>query len=306
VLGDPLRLRQILFNLIGNAIKFTASGEVEVSCRLEPPHTELPRPHIRLEVRDTGIGIPADKLARIFESFWQADASTTRQYGGTGLGTTISRDLTRLMGGSIGVQSREGEGSRFIVRLPLLPEGHRPAPPYPLVPAGYRVILHETNAAGRAAVAESCRLLGVHWRALESLAARGNGAFDDLDRDADLLILADSPAGEDLERIKLEVTNRLGRDIPTLFLTYAGRRLDSRLSGPCLSKPFYTEQLTDAVRDLLQGSPAAPGERTSADLASPLPPAPRGYEVLVAEDNPIASKVIVTFLEMMGDRKSVV
>ncbi|MEJ5252139.1 MAG: response regulator [Chthonomonadetes bacterium] len=134
VLGDELRLRQILSNFVGNAVKFTEQGEVTIRVRLDEPGDEqrertirqqfnIAETHstawLRLEVADTGIGIPADKQAIIFESFAQADGSTTRQYGGSGLGLAINRRLTELMGGTIGVQSVEGKGSMFWVTLPL-------------------------------------------------------------------------------------------------------------------------------------------------------------------------------------------
>jgi Signal transduction histidine kinase len=109
--GDPGRLRQVLINFTGNAIKFTDSGKVEINVIL----VEETESHVtvRFDVKDTGIGIPADRMDRLFKSFSQADASTTRQYGGTGLGLAISKQITELMGGQIGVKSKEGEGSTF-------------------------------------------------------------------------------------------------------------------------------------------------------------------------------------------------
>lgn len=120
LMGDPLRVRQILFNLLGNAIKFTERGKVEVRLSRAQPHRDLDRPHLLMEVIDTGIGIAPDKLNLLFESFRQAEDSTTRRFGGTGLGTTIARELTLLMDGIIAVDSEQGRGSRFQVRLPLL------------------------------------------------------------------------------------------------------------------------------------------------------------------------------------------
>lgn len=118
IVSDPTRLRQILFNLIGNAIKFTPKGEVNISltarARAEPGTTELV-----FIVRDTGIGIPEAMLSRLFTRFQQADSSISRTYGGTGLGLAITRELTTLMNGTIDVESEEGEGSSFTVRLPV-------------------------------------------------------------------------------------------------------------------------------------------------------------------------------------------
>lgn len=117
IIGDGLRLRQILMNLIDNAIKFTERGEVRVDVDMETDQAS--RPMLRFTVTDSGIGIPADKLDSIFQSFTQVDDSTTRRYGGTGLGTTIARQLVELMGGRIGVTSVLGRGSTFWFTIPL-------------------------------------------------------------------------------------------------------------------------------------------------------------------------------------------
>jgi two-component system sensor histidine kinase/response regulator len=120
VVGDPDRLRQVLVNLVGNAVKFTETGHVLISVGPDPADEE---PTLRFTVADTGIGIPTRKLDKIFEAFTQADSSTTRRYGGTGLGLTISRRLTTLMGGALRVASVEGEGSAFSFAIPLVENG---------------------------------------------------------------------------------------------------------------------------------------------------------------------------------------
>ena len=115
--GDPNRLRQILTNLVGNAIKFTETGEVVLRVEREP--SDSGSECLQFAISDTGIGIPKEKLARVFESFAQVDASTTRQYGGTGLGLTIAKYLVQLMGGRIWVKSKVGEGSTFYFSAPF-------------------------------------------------------------------------------------------------------------------------------------------------------------------------------------------
>jgi anti-sigma regulatory factor (Ser/Thr protein kinase) len=117
VIGDPIRFKQVLVNLLSNAIKFTQSGEVVVSAK--PGEQDKKTAVVQFEVRDTGIGIPAEKLATIFEAFTQADNSTTRRFGGTGLGLTICKRLVDMMGGRIWVESREGKGSSFFFTLKL-------------------------------------------------------------------------------------------------------------------------------------------------------------------------------------------
>jgi CheY-like chemotaxis protein/anti-sigma regulatory factor (Ser/Thr protein kinase) len=116
IMGDPTRLRQVLINLIGNAIKFTKVGTVSI--QIEPVETEDHRWLLSISVKDSGIGIPASKMKNIFEAFSQADLSTTRQYGGTGLGLTITQRLVQLMGGQLSVQSQVGVGSTFTFTLP--------------------------------------------------------------------------------------------------------------------------------------------------------------------------------------------
>lgn len=124
LLVDSGRFRQILLNLIGNALKFTASGEVMISLTGQPANTGV---RLRCSVRDTGIGIPADKLASIFSAFTQAEASTTRRFGGTGLGLSITRSLVEAMGGTIGAESTVGEGSTFWFEVPLAAAKELPA-----------------------------------------------------------------------------------------------------------------------------------------------------------------------------------
>ncbi len=149
--GDPGRLRQVLVNLASNAIKFTERGEVAIKVRTVAQQGQ--RRLLRFDVRDTGIGIPANRVDGLFQPFSQLDASTTRRYGGTGLGLSISKRLVELMGGEIGVESREGEGSTFWFTLSL-ERGEENAPPAPhtfpeVDLAGCRVLVVDDNATNR-------------------------------------------------------------------------------------------------------------------------------------------------------------
>lgn len=299
--GDQLRLRQILFNLVGNAVKFTKFGEVVVSGRVAEGTRELPRTHFYMEVRDTGIGIPKDRLERIFDSFWQADISTSRRFGGSGLGTTIARDLALLMGGDIGVESEEGKGSTFWVRLPLLAQDFQPAATqHSSELTGQCALVYESNATSRELVGQACGSLGLEFRALENISQLG--FLTSKVPEVALAIIADSPAGEDLDGVYALLKRVLGRQVPALFLIYNSRRLNGEDSGEhCLSKPFVLARLREKILDVVRNRNAS---RRTAPLV-PLPDARRTdavLNVLVAEDNAIAAKVIVTFLSRLGHR----
>ena len=143
--GDAVRLLQILTNLIGNAIKFTSEGwvEIDVSCTDDQP------PSLEIAIRDSGIGIPIEVQASIFEPFTQADSSTTRRFGGTGLGLAISKRILELMDGELELYSEEGRGTEFVIRLPLVAADSptpRPSEPVPIAAAGRgRLLLADDN-----------------------------------------------------------------------------------------------------------------------------------------------------------------
>ncbi len=222
VYGDDLRVRQILFNLVGNAVKFTARGHVCVQASYAPPDADLGMPHLRIQVRDTGIGIPAEQVGQIFEGFWQADSSPTREHGGTGLGTTIARDLTRLMGGRIGYQGNPGGGSLFWVKLPLVSARHAglQAPQPPPALRGVQALLIEADAEARSALQDACRqgqmpyTAGASTDEVRRLLATAGGALS-----WDLLVLADTPQGQDLLGLAAQLRRILARpELPVVLL----------------------------------------------------------------------------------------
>jgi len=168
-LGDPTRVRQILYNLISNALKFTEHGEVRVKAARQGEA-------LALVVSDTGVGIAEERLAALFEKFTQADASTTRRYGGTGLGLAICRELVHLMGGQIGAESRAGEGSQFTVTLPIAKVGEAAAPAFasPPAPAAepsllkIRVLAAEDNSVNQLVLKTLLHQIGVDPTVVEN------------------------------------------------------------------------------------------------------------------------------------------
>lgn len=298
--GDQLRARQILFNLLGNAVKFTEQGQIEVRVSVRPPEGGVARPHLLIEVTDTGIGIPPEKIEQIFESFSQADDSTTRRFGGSGLGTTIARQLTLLMGGTIGVDSVLGEGSRFWVRLPLIGDTMPQAPEPRGRLKGRRVLILEPNQRQRELACEALRR--------EGALAQGAAGIEDLRAFArllealDLLVIADSPQGVDLELVEAQAKDLLGGTPSCLYLTYAARRSAGLPAGlHCMPKPFLAEDLVAAAQEVL-GLVQRPSTTRSqcAGLTDQGRTVKAGIRILVAEDNAIAAKVITTFLTKMG------
>lgn len=300
VVGDQLRVRQILFNLLGNAVKFTEVGQIEVRVSVRDAEAGVALPHLLLEVQDTGIGIAEEKIAHIFESFNQADDSTTRRYGGSGLGTTIARQLTLLMGGAIGVESAVGKGSRFWVRLPLLGDSLPQAPAPSRRLAGRRALILESNPTQR--------LLAREALGREGMEVQAAGGLEDLltlvpaPQTPELLVIADSPQGLDLVGVHRRVRDRIGGDPPCLYLTYSARRTAGRPDGvACLPKPFLAEDLVAAAEALLGlAQTSAPTLTECAGLGREAAGPSAKIRVLVAEDNAIAAKVITTFLTKMG------
>lgn len=259
VKGDPLRLRQILLNLISNAIKFTSDGGVQVV--VKPVVCSETVARLRFEVRDTGIGIPPERLQSIFDPFEQADGSTTRKYGGTGLGLAICKRLVTLMGGQIGVQSEPGKGSTFWFEiemaqadLPVLREVSREAPDAPAALKGLRVLVAEDNYVNQKVITRQLEKWGVRYR----LAENGYQVLRALQEELFDLILMDCqmPEMDGFEatrRIRAMERQQGGQHIPIIALTANAMAEDREAClqagmDDYIAKPFKP----DALRALLE------------------------------------------------------
>ncbi|MBD0330740.1 MAG: PAS domain S-box protein, partial [Thermoleophilia bacterium] len=311
IVGDASRLRQVLLNLLNNAVKFTEEGEVVVTVHAEPfdgAAADGSGPHrLHFAVRDTGIGIAADRLEGLFESFSQVDASTTRRYGGTGLGLAISKRLSELMGGAMWVESRPGEGSTFhftILADPAPPRARAERDAAPL--AGRRVLIVDDNATNRDIV----RLQTEGW----GMVAQDTGspqealAWMRAGEPFDVGVLDMQMPGIDGVALAREI-RALGpaEELPLVLLTSLGRRedeADEALFAARLTKPIRPSQLYDALLDIV-GAPPSP-VAADAGPAAPEPAAASApLRVLIAEDNAVNRQLALLLLEKLGHRAAV-
>ncbi len=306
IVSDMTRLRQVLVNLLGNAVKFTQHGEVFLNVSLSNGSDDTQQ--LLFEVRDTGIGIHEDKQQKLFASFTQVDSSTTRKYGGTGLGLAISKRLVEMLGGRIWVRSTPGEGSSFYFTLPL--EGERSAPRMVTerqLPdlRGKRALVVDDNQTNR-------RILSVqfeHWGVEALVVASGAEALRVLREGArfDFAVLDMLMPEMDGAQLAREITAlRLEPDMPLLLLTSLSPQ-DDLIAEPSLfrgifTKPVKQSQLYDELATLIAHSPRKPvryADRPRLDrlLAEKVP-----LHILIAEDNPINLRFITRLFEQMGYR----
>ena len=307
LVGDPGLLRQIMVNLVGNAIKFTEHGEVNVQVDRAPDEEGADSLHFK--VQDTGIGIPAEHQARIFDAFTQADGSTTRTYGGTGLGLTISRRLAEMLGGRIWLESEPGEGStfHFTTRFATGEQAGRVAPEAADL-AGLPVLVVDDNFTNRC-ILEG--LLGA-WRMRPVLAEGARPALTALEQrlEAGLpfaLVLVDVEMPEMDGFALVEEIRRKTRTAGTaiMMLTAAHQHRDAarrRELGVAayLTKPVGESELLTAILQAVGGE-SRPTEPVAAPIAPALPQQrPGGLHILVAEDNKVNQLVVVRMLEREG------
>ena len=307
--GDSNRLRQVLTNLMGNALKFTKSGEIAVV--VSPEYQRGDQFVMRIEVRDTGIGISPDAQDRIFESFSQADSSTTRHFGGTGLGLAICKQLVELMGGRIGVNSAPGQGSTFWVSIPL---ARRTAQSLALSfppedAARVRVLVVDDNATSRDAIHDQL----VAWKIACTVAPNAEQALDMMSAAATsgtpftvVLVDRDMPdvGGFEFAR-QVDATRRL-RGTRLVLLSPVDEAADvtsgdAQHFASIVIKPARQAQLFDALAHAMDAPMLVEARRPALrELAPQQAPRVKNMRVLVAEDNPVNQELTLSLLELAG------
>jgi PAS domain S-box-containing protein len=310
VIGDPVRLRQVLTNLLGNALKFTDRGHVMLSIRDEG--TRDGRVTLRFAVSDTGIGIPHDKQRAIFEPFSQADGSTTRRFGGTGLGLAISSTLVRMMGGELSVRSTPAVGSTFEFSATFNVAAGAGVPPPTTRLANIRALIVDDNAMNREIFDAQLR----RWAMQPTSVADGRAAIEALATASSqgspfALVLLDAQMPEmDGFAVAAEIARRPAlAGTPIMMLTSGGRSGDSQRCrelgiSSYLAKPVKQADLFDAICRAFDGAHEAPARRVSTPIAVKALVA--RVRVLLAEDNLVNQRVAVGLLERRGHSVMVV
>jgi PAS domain S-box-containing protein len=300
VLGDLTRVRQIIVNLLANAVKFTSKGEVVVHVESRPLGSL--RHELHITVQDTGIGIPSDRMDRLFKSFSQVDASTTREYGGTGLGLAISHRLAELMGGRMWVESELGVGSRFQFTLAVkaAPEEPRDAE-IGLRLEGRRMLIVDDNATNRRVLS----LQAKSWRMDSEATATGRQALEWLraGRRFDVAVLdMQMPEMDGIELGRRIRRLREHDDMPLIMLTSLGRReeaADAAGFAAFLHKPSKSSALYNSLVAVLDGT-TGPRPVTSESSLDKTVAAGNPLRILIAEDNAVNQKVATSMLAAMG------
>jgi signal transduction histidine kinase/DNA-binding response OmpR family regulator len=303
VIGDLGRLRQILINLLSNAVKFTEHGEVVVSVS---GREAAGRFTLEVTVRDTGIGIPADRMDRLFQSFSQADSSIARRYGGTGLGLAISRRLAEAMNGSLTAQSSgvPGEGSTFnlSVRLVTAPESALAAVPvrHPVDLAGRRALIVDDNATNRRILSAQ---LG-RWKVKARDVAGGDEALKLIKSGEkfDVVLLDLFMPGMDGVSLAEAIRKEVPQEGPKLVLvSSAAMREHGASVDALLAKPVKPSALYDALVTVLAGAePRFKLERTPETPSNPELAKRHPLKILLAEDNAVNQKLALRLLANMG------
>ncbi|MDQ4027834.1 MAG: PAS domain S-box protein, partial [Actinomycetota bacterium] len=312
IVGDVTRLRQILINLLNNAVKFTEEGEVVVSVKPVATGDGSPGSICRLQfsVRDTGIGIPADRIEGLFESFSQVDTSTTRKYGGTGLGLAISRRLSELMGGTMWVESGEGAGSTFRFTIDAAIAAASPAPHEAGAPPqldGKRVLIVDDNATNRHILLRQTAAWGMRARdsdsPLEALRWIERGGLFDV-----AILDMQMPEMDGLALAQHIREHHNGTSLPLVMLTSLGRRdIESSVEFAAhLTKPIRPSELYEVLMSVFRADVSVTTTREGPSAADELMAERLPLRILVAEDNSINQQLVILMLRKIGYAADVV
>jgi CheY-like chemotaxis protein/HPt (histidine-containing phosphotransfer) domain-containing protein len=292
VFTDPVRLRQILVNLLGNALKFTDEGEVELKIEMHREEADTNSARFTFGIRDTGIGIPKDKQHKIFESFSQADNTTTRKYGGTGLGLAISARLVEMMGSSLLIESEEGLGSRFFFTVDLKTEEGEPLDRQNFSHIS-KVLIVDDNETNRLILQRMLDGVGIKSdmaeNGVEALSlVGGNNGYDVVIMDYNM------PGMNGIETIR-SIRNRIGLpkpEQPVIFLHSSSDDQEIRNESQKLGvshaviKPVKMSQLLAALTAVeSKSAPAGVEPALNNDLQTVLHEAVNTYRIMIAEDN---------------------
>lgn len=314
--GDPTRIKQVLYNLVGNSVKFTRRGSICLSTETaskKAEHKQL----IRISVTDTGVGIPEDRLDKVFDSFTQSDNSTTREYGGTGLGLTIVRQLTELMNGSISVVSEENKGTTFTVEIEL--EVLEPEPNIPQAPetcVGARVLIVDDNEVNRDYFSNVCSQWGMRPTTLSdgfvALQALEEAASSDAPYSL-LLLDHHMPKLSGIDLLTLVRSRPKLQGLQAAMLSSSLTKAESERVRDlgvqhCLSKPIRPSTLRRMLAEILL--PANGDQQQSQQLPQPIiqpePTNGSALNILVAEDNPVNQEIMAKRLHKMGHQVTIV
>jgi signal transduction histidine kinase/CheY-like chemotaxis protein len=307
IIADAFRLRQVLINLVGNAIKFTAKGEVFICVKLKSGKDN--QFDLLFEIRDTGIGIPPNKIGRLFKAFSQVDSSTTRKYGGTGLGLAISEKLVNLMGGDIGVKSKVGKGTTFSFNI-LAKPGVKAQRNYVHLNTAEiqnkHILVVDDNKTNRDILEEQLK----QWSFIPVMAASGMGALKALELNTNIdLIISDMNMPE-LDGVELARKIREQSQVPIILLTSMGNeqsRNNAHLFNVALTKPTKHQLLYRYIIEQL---------KLNSDVKTDVQPIKTPFSedfarihpmtILIAEDNPINQKLAKYILNKMGYKPDIV
>ena len=313
LIGDAGRIRQVLLNLVGNAVKFTVAGHVAIEAHCIARHER--QATIRFSVSDTGIGISEDALPQLFEKFSQGDNSTTRKYGGTGLGLAISKELVELMGGQIGVKSVPGEGSTFWITVPLETTHASAACPDPILPAiaaDARALVLIGHGLSRDVLCEQLSNLGVRYQAVTASRDDSGAAVEEalaMQRTAELMddpfsvILLDCDfASSHCAAFGHPVLTTAGRELPRVIVLVGANGKQLKCAPPWAERLVKPVRLSRLAHALAAKPPhtAAVAARLPAENPHAIRRISGPCRVLVAEDNSINQRLAVLLLEKQG------